>query len=157
MPNNATMIKDIEPALDNITVQGRVISLWHSHQVNEAHNPYSLDFVFQDLQNSRIQVYIKKDFMFRFEPLFEEGKSYSIANFAIAKNSDVIGSVVAIGDVVPVQSSAGRKIRRSVVIEDAESNQLELECTFWYHWATMWDEYAKKRNELGHVVFILQL
>ncbi|GJZ87204.1 replication protein A 70 kDa DNA-binding subunit B [Tanacetum coccineum] len=87
MPNNATMIKDIEPALDNITVQGRVISLWHSHQVNEAHNPYSLDFVFQDLQNSRIQVYIKKDFMFRFEPLFEEGKSYSIANFAIAKNS----------------------------------------------------------------------
>ncbi|GJV58098.1 replication protein A 70 kDa DNA-binding subunit B [Tanacetum coccineum] len=170
--------------------------------------------------------------MFRFEPLFEEckcysianfaiskivdnlhvfeeGKCYSIANFTIAKNSgrlpplphkykisfykgttvtiidpiddnlhgfilepfnrlldearvyhehenvDVIGSVVAIGDVVPVQSSAGRKIRRTVVIEDAESNQLD--CTFWDHWATMWDEYAQKRNELGHVVFILQL
>ncbi|GKD90278.1 hypothetical protein Tco_1365785 [Tanacetum coccineum] len=62
MPNNVTMIKDIEPTLDNITVQGRMISLWHN----------------------------------------------------------VIGSVVAIGDVVPVQSSAGRKIRRSVVIEDAE-------------------------------------
>ncbi|GJV68051.1 replication protein A 70 kDa DNA-binding subunit B [Tanacetum coccineum] len=131
--------------------------------------------------------------MFRFEPLFEEGKCYSIANFAIAENKgttvtridpiddnvhgfifepfnrlldegcvyhdhevvDVIGLVVAIGDVVPVQSSAGRKIRRSVVIEDAESNQLE--CTFTDHLATMWDEYAQKRNELGHVVFILQL
>ncbi|GJY51610.1 replication protein A 70 kDa DNA-binding subunit B [Tanacetum coccineum] len=87
MPSNVTMIKDIEPTLDNITVQGRVVSLWHSHRVNEAHNPYSLDFVFQDLQNSRIQVYIKKDFMFTFEPLFEEGKCYSIANFAIAENS----------------------------------------------------------------------
>ncbi|GJT67555.1 replication protein A 70 kDa DNA-binding subunit B, partial [Tanacetum coccineum] len=172
MPNNVTMIKDIEPMLDNITVQGRVISLWHGHRVNKAHNPYSLDFVFQDLQNSRIQVYIKKDFMFRFKPLFEEGKCYSISNFTIAENSgrlpllphkykisfykgttvtridpiddnvhgfilepfnrlldearvyheheavDVIGSVVAIGDVVLVQSSSGPKIRRTVVIED---------------------------------------
>ncbi|GKC56720.1 replication protein A 70 kDa DNA-binding subunit B [Tanacetum coccineum] len=112
--------------------------------------------------------------MFRFEPLFEEGKCLSIANFAIAENSsrlpllphkykisfykgttitridpiddnvheiilepfkrlldeacvyheheavDVIGSVVAIGDVVPLQSSASRKIRRTVVIEDDE-------------------------------------
>ncbi|GJU44591.1 zf-CCHC domain-containing protein [Tanacetum coccineum] len=87
MPSNVTMIKDIEPMLDNITMQGRVISLWHSHRVNEAHNSYSLDFVFQDSHNNRIQVYIKKYFMFRFEPLFEEGKCYSIANFAIAENS----------------------------------------------------------------------
>ncbi|GKB10199.1 replication protein A 70 kDa DNA-binding subunit B [Tanacetum coccineum] len=68
---------------------------------------------------------------------------------------DIIGSVVAIGDVVPVQSAAGRKIRRTVVIEDSESNQLD--CTFWDQWANMWDEYALKRDELGHVVFILQL
>nr|GEW30076.1 ATP-dependent DNA helicase PIF1-like [Tanacetum cinerariifolium] len=32
----------------------------------------------------------------------------------------VIGFVVAIGDVVPVQSAAGRKIRRTVVIDDSE-------------------------------------
>ncbi|GJT23747.1 replication protein A 70 kDa DNA-binding subunit B, partial [Tanacetum coccineum] len=214
MPSNVTMIKDIEPTLDNITVQGRVISLWHNHRVNEAHNPYSLDFVFQDSQNNRIQVYIKKYFMFRFEPLFEEGKCYSIANFAIAENSgrlpllphkykisfykgttvtridpiddnvhgfilepfnrlldkvrvyhdheavDVIGSVVAIRYVVPVQSSAGRKIHRSVVIEDVELIQpvgMYILGPFWDHSATMWDEYAQKRNELGHVVFILQL
>ncbi|GKD99542.1 hypothetical protein Tco_1387526, partial [Tanacetum coccineum] len=37
----------------------------------------------------------------------------------------VIGSVVAIGDVVPVQSAAGRKIRMTIVIEDSESNQLD--------------------------------
>ncbi|GKB25520.1 replication protein A 70 kDa DNA-binding subunit B, partial [Tanacetum coccineum] len=68
---------------------------------------------------------------------------------------DIIGSVVAIGDIVPVQSAAGRKIRRTVVVEDSESNQLD--CTFWDQWANMWDEYAVKRDELGHVVFILQL
>ncbi|GKE58880.1 replication protein A 70 kDa DNA-binding subunit B [Tanacetum coccineum] len=165
--------------------------------------------VLQDSQNSIIQVYIKKEWMFRFEPLFKEGQCYSISNFAIAENSgrlpllphkykisfyegtvvtriddfdnnvngfilepfnrlldgtrqyheheavDIIGSVVAIGDVVPVQSAAGRKIRRTVVIEDFESNQLD--CTFWDQWANMWDEYALKRDELGHVVFILQL
>ncbi|GJV63759.1 replication protein A 70 kDa DNA-binding subunit B [Tanacetum coccineum] len=63
--------------------------------------------------------------------------------------------VVAIGDIVPVQSAAGRKIRREVVIEDSESNQLD--CTFWDHWANMWDKYAIKRDELGHVIFILWL
>ncbi|GJV12558.1 Clp protease regulatory subunit ClpX1, mitochondrial isoform X2 [Tanacetum coccineum] len=36
-----------------------------------------------------------------------------------------------------------------------KSNQLD--CTFWDQWANMWDEYAVKRDELGHVVFILQL
>nr|GFB41992.1 hypothetical protein [Tanacetum cinerariifolium] len=172
--SNITMIKDADPMLDNITVQGRCISLWHSHRLNEAHNPYSLDMVLQDSQNSRIQIYIKKEWMFRFEPLFKEGQCYSISNFAIAENSsklpllpykykisfykgtlvtridpvdenlngfifepfnrlldgtrhyheheavDVIGSVVAIGDVVPVQSAVGRKIQRTVVIEDSE-------------------------------------
>ncbi|KAL6524743.1 hypothetical protein OROMI_030336 [Orobanche minor] len=206
---NITMIKDVDPMLDNITLQGRCISIWHSHKLNEAHNPYNLDLVLQDVQNSRIQVYIKKDWMFRFEPLFEVGKCYSISNFAIAENTgrlallpfkykisfykgtivtriepfdnnvngfilepfnrllnstsqyheheavDVIGSVIAIGDIVPVMSAAGRKIRRTVVIEDDDSNQLD--CTFWDNWATLWDEYAQKRESMGHVVFILQL
>ncbi|GKB84698.1 replication protein A 70 kDa DNA-binding subunit B [Tanacetum coccineum] len=183
--SNITMIKDVDPMLDNITVHGRCISFWHSHRMNQAHNPYSLDM------NSRIQVYIKKEWMFRFDPLFQEGQCYAISNFAIAENSgklpmlphkykisfykgivvtridsfdnnvngfilepfnrlldgtreyhkheavDIIGSVMAIGDIVPVQSAAGRKIRRT--------------------WANMWDEYAIKRDELGHVVFILQL
>ncbi|GJZ80919.1 replication protein A 70 kDa DNA-binding subunit B, partial [Tanacetum coccineum] len=151
--SNITMIKDVDPMLDNITVQGRCISLWHSHRLNEAHNPYSLDMVLQDSQNSRIQIFVKKEWMFRFEPFNRllDGTRHYHEHEAV----DVIGSVVAIGDVVPVQSAAGRKIRRTVVIEDSESNQLD--CTFWDHWANMWDEYAQKRNELGHVVFILQL
>ncbi|GKC22840.1 replication protein A 70 kDa DNA-binding subunit B [Tanacetum coccineum] len=202
--SNITMIKDIDPMLDNITIHGRCISLWHSHRMNQAHNPYSLDMVLQDSQNSRIQVYIKKEWMFCFEPLFQEGQCYVISNFAIAKNSGKLpllphkykisfykgtvvtridsfdnnvngfilepfnrlldgtrqyheheAVVVAIGDIVPVQSAAGRKIRRTVVVEDSESNQLD--CTFWDQWANMWDEYAVKRDELGHVVFILQL
>nr|GEW95637.1 ATP-dependent DNA helicase PIF1-like [Tanacetum cinerariifolium] len=43
--SNITMIKDVDPMLDNI------ISLWHSHRLNEAHNPYSLDMVLQDSQD----------------------------------------------------------------------------------------------------------
>ncbi|GJY32520.1 replication protein A 70 kDa DNA-binding subunit B [Tanacetum coccineum] len=49
---------------------------------------------------------------------------------------DVIGSVVGIGDIVPVMSAAGKKFDNS---------------------ATMWDEYAMNREAMGHVVFILQL
>nr|GFB96111.1 hypothetical protein [Tanacetum cinerariifolium] len=45
---------------------------------------------------------------------------------------------MAIGDIVPVQSAAGRKIRRTVVIEDSESNQLD--CTFWDHWGNIFKE-----------------
>nr|GEZ70306.1 plant OB fold protein [Tanacetum cinerariifolium] len=75
--------------------------------------------------------------------------------FAFNSMGDVIGSVVEIGDVVPVQSATGRKIQRIVVIKDSESNQLG--CILWDHWANMWDEYAQKRNELGHIIFILQL
>ncbi|GJV77293.1 replication protein A 70 kDa DNA-binding subunit B [Tanacetum coccineum] len=85
--SNITMIKDVDPMLDNITVHGRCISLWHSHGMNQAHNPYNLDMVLHDSQNSRIQVYIKKEWMFRFEPLFQEGQCYAISNFAIAENS----------------------------------------------------------------------
>ncbi|GKD14828.1 hypothetical protein Tco_1199235, partial [Tanacetum coccineum] len=29
--SNITMIKDVDPMLENITVHGRCISLWHSH------------------------------------------------------------------------------------------------------------------------------
>ncbi|GJV15048.1 replication protein A 70 kDa DNA-binding subunit B [Tanacetum coccineum] len=202
MPSNVTMIKDIEPMLDNNLFLFGTVTESMKHTIR-------IILISCFRIRSRIQVYIKKDSMFLFEPIFEEGKCYSIANFSIAKNSgrlpllphkykisfykgttvtridpiddnvhgfilepfnrlldkarvyhehevvDVIGFVVAIGDLVPVQSFVGQKIRRTVMIEDAESNQLD--CTFWDHWATMWDEYALKHNKLGHVVFILQL
>nr|GEW03567.1 hypothetical protein [Tanacetum cinerariifolium] len=90
-----------------------------------------------------------------FNHLFDENLNGFILGYHEHEAVDVIGSVVAIGDVVPAQSAVGQKIQRTVVIEDSESNQLD--CTFWDHWANMWDEYAQKRKELGHVVFILQL
>ncbi|GJV91552.1 hypothetical protein Tco_1539365 [Tanacetum coccineum] len=45
-----TPISEVDPMLDNISVQGRCISIWHSHRVNAAHDPYSLDLVLQDAQ-----------------------------------------------------------------------------------------------------------
>ena len=108
-----TPIKEVDPMLDDIAVQGRCISIFHSHKLNAKHDPYNLDLMLQDvevfivtsfqyihyisngclfniifypMQNTRIQVYIKKEFMFKFEPLFEEGKCYIISNFGIAEN-----------------------------------------------------------------------
>ncbi|GJY55916.1 replication protein A 70 kDa DNA-binding subunit B [Tanacetum coccineum] len=205
-----TPISEVDPMLNDITIQGRCISIWHSHRMNAAHDPYSLDLVLQDVHNTRIQVYIKKEFMFRFEPLFEEGQCYILSNFGIAENSgrlpllphrykisfykcttvtriepfdsntngfilepfhhlldpehhqyygndvvDVIGSVVGIGDIVPVMSAAGKKIRRTIVAEDVDGNRLDF--TFWDTWASMWDQYANKRDTIEHLVIILQL
>ncbi|GJS71683.1 replication protein A 70 kDa DNA-binding subunit B [Tanacetum coccineum] len=154
--SNITMIKDVDLVLDNITVHGRCISLLHSHRMNQAHNMYSLDMVIQDSQGTvvtRINSFDNNVNGFILEPfnrLLDGTRQYH-EHEAV----DIIGSVVAIGDIVPVQSAAGRKIRRTVVVEDSKSNQLD--CTFWDQWANMWDEYAVKRDELGHVVFILQL
>ncbi|GJY80738.1 replication protein A 70 kDa DNA-binding subunit B [Tanacetum coccineum] len=188
-----TPISEVDPMLNDITIQGRCISIWHSHRMNAAHDPYSLDLVLQDVHNTRIQVYIKKEFMFRFEPLFEEGQCYILSNFSIAENSGrllllphrykirfykcttvtriepfdtntngfilepfnnlldpehheyyendvvgVIGSVVGIGDIVPVIGN-------------------HLDFTFWDTWAIMWDQYANKRDAIEHLVIILQL
>ncbi|GJS94630.1 replication protein A 70 kDa DNA-binding subunit B [Tanacetum coccineum] len=188
-----TPISEVDPMLNDITIQGRCISIWHSHRMNAAHDPYSLDLVLQDVHNTRIQVYIKKEFMFRFEPLFEEGQCYILSNFGIAENSgrlpllphrykisfykcttvtriepfdnntngfilepfhhlldpehhqyyendvvDVIGLVVGIGDIVPVIGN-------------------RLDFTFWDTWASMWDQYANKRDAIKHLVIILQL
>nr|GEX79218.1 NUDIX hydrolase 1-like [Tanacetum cinerariifolium] len=115
--SNITMIKYVDPMLDNITVQGRCISIWHSHRLNEAHNPYSLDMVLQDSQGTVVT---------RIDPFDENFNGFILEPFNRLLDStrhyhehegvDVIGYVVAIGDVVPVQSAAGRKIRRTVVI-----------------------------------------
>lgn len=43
-----TPIKDVDPMLDDISVQARCISIWHSHRLNASHDPYSLDLVLQD-------------------------------------------------------------------------------------------------------------
>ncbi|GJW93394.1 replication protein A 70 kDa DNA-binding subunit B [Tanacetum coccineum] len=69
--------------------------------------------------------------------------------------SDVIGTVVAIGNIVPVNGYGCSKIRRTLVIEDAES--LRVECTFWDNWALMWNEYANKLDQVGHLDFVLLL
>ncbi|GJZ70135.1 replication protein A 70 kDa DNA-binding subunit B, partial [Tanacetum coccineum] len=65
---------------------------------------------------------------------------------------DVIGSVVGIGDIVPVMYAVGKKIRRTIVAEDVDGNRLDF--TFWDTWASMWDQYANKRDAIEHLVII---
>ncbi|GKC98549.1 replication protein A 70 kDa DNA-binding subunit B [Tanacetum coccineum] len=201
--------KDVNTMIANMAIKGRCISVWHSHKLNEMHDPYSLDCVFQDEHSNRIKIFVKKEFMFKFEPLLREGQCYIISNFGVAKNSgrlpllpnrwkisfykgtkvtridqiddnfigfvnepfsrildtnneyhdhdcvDVIGTVVLIGDIVPVNGYGCSKVCRTVVIEDTQS--LRLECTFWDKWALMWNEYVDKLDEVGHLDFVLML
>ncbi|GJR82858.1 replication protein A 70 kDa DNA-binding subunit B [Tanacetum coccineum] len=169
-----TPINKISPMIDNMAIKGRLTSVWHSHKLNEQHDPYSLDCVFQDEESNRIQIFVKKELMFKFEPLLQEGQCYIISNFGVAENGgrlpllpnrwkislykgseikrieqidenfigfvnepftrildpnnqyhehdsvDVVGTVVAIGNIIPVNGYGCSKIRRTVVIEDAD-------------------------------------
>ncbi|GKE75754.1 replication protein A 70 kDa DNA-binding subunit B, partial [Tanacetum coccineum] len=82
-----TPIKNINPMIANLAIKGRCISVWHSHKLNEKHDPYSLDFVFQDEESNRIQIFVKNELMFQFEPLLQEGQCYIISKFGAAENS----------------------------------------------------------------------
>ncbi|GJY34478.1 hypothetical protein Tco_0418947 [Tanacetum coccineum] len=64
---------------------------------------------------------------------------------------DVIGTFVAIGNIILANGYGCSKIRKTVMIEDTES--LRLECTFWDKWALMWNEFAKKLDEVGNLDF----
>ncbi|GJU85697.1 replication protein A 70 kDa DNA-binding subunit B [Tanacetum coccineum] len=61
-----TPISEVDPMLDDISIQGKCVSIWHSHRMNVAHDPYSLDLVLQDAH---------------------VGQCYILSNFDIANNS----------------------------------------------------------------------
>ncbi|GJX02680.1 hypothetical protein Tco_0188596 [Tanacetum coccineum] len=46
--NKIIPIKDVSPMVFNMSIKGRVISIWHGHKLNQAHDPYSLECVLQD-------------------------------------------------------------------------------------------------------------
>ncbi|GJT93150.1 replication protein A 70 kDa DNA-binding subunit B [Tanacetum coccineum] len=157
-----TPIKDINPMIANMAIRGRCISVWHSHKLNEIHDPYSLDCVFQDEEKisfykgtevTRIDQIDDNIIVFVNEPflrILDTNNDYHDHDCV-----DVIGTVVSIGDIVPINGYGCSKVRRTVVIEDTQS--LRLECTFWDKWALMWNEYAEKLDEVGHLDFVLML
>ncbi|GKA67470.1 ATP-dependent DNA helicase PIF1-like protein [Tanacetum coccineum] len=122
-----TPIKDISPMVTNMRIRGRVISKWHAHKLNQAHDPYSLELVLQDEEGDRIQNtnvtrvdQIDDNLIgFRNEPftrILDTNVEYEENN-----SVDVIGTVVGIGDVVAVNSIGACKIRRTIFIEDEET------------------------------------
>ncbi|GJU56314.1 replication protein A 70 kDa DNA-binding subunit B [Tanacetum coccineum] len=121
-----TPIKDINPMIANMAIKGGCISVWHFHKLNEIHDLYSLDCVFQDEEVNE-----------PFSCILDTNNKYHDHDCV-----DVIGTIVSIGDIVPVNGYGCSKVRRTVVIEDIQS--LRLECTFWDKWALMWNEYAEK-------------
>ncbi|GKB47819.1 replication protein A 70 kDa DNA-binding subunit B, partial [Tanacetum coccineum] len=157
-----TPIKDISPMVTNMRIRGRVISKWHAHKLNQAHDPYSLELVLQDEEGDRIQWTRQNGYMdqiddnligFRNEPftrILDTNVEYEENNYV-----DVIGTVVGIGDGVAVNSIGACKIRRTIVIEDEEGERLEL--TFWDSWANKWNEYAEKLDIVGHIDVMLML
>ncbi|GJY42247.1 replication protein A 70 kDa DNA-binding subunit B, partial [Tanacetum coccineum] len=82
-----TTLNKIDPMLDDIKIQGRCISLWHSHPTGKPKDAYSLDFVFQDQKGNRIQCTIKSNDMHKIEPLLQEGDCYQISEFSVGENN----------------------------------------------------------------------
>ncbi|GKB09412.1 replication protein A 70 kDa DNA-binding subunit B [Tanacetum coccineum] len=150
-----TPISEVDPMLNDITIQGRCISIWHSHRMNAAHDPYSLDLVLQDVHEGQclhsVQLwdldensgrlpllphrykisFYKCTTVTRIEPFDSNTNGFILEPFHHLLDPehhqyygndavDVIGSVVGIGDIVPVMSAAGKKIRRTIVAEDVE-------------------------------------
>ncbi|GJY44615.1 replication protein A 70 kDa DNA-binding subunit B [Tanacetum coccineum] len=122
-----TPISQVDPMLDDICIQARCISIWHSHRMNAAHDPYNLDLVLQDVHCTTVT---------RIEPFDQNTNGFILEPFNYLldtehneyyENDDVgvIGSVVGIGDIVPVMSATGKKIRRTIVVEDAEVQERE--------------------------------
>ncbi|GJV98015.1 integrase, catalytic region, zinc finger, CCHC-type containing protein [Tanacetum coccineum] len=90
----------------------------------------------------------------------------NLSSYGSVVLSDVPNNDTYHNNTVFEQSVQEMEYSEQLVIDDdsnieitSDSNVIssnQLDCTSWEHWATMWDEYAQKPNELGHVVFILQ-
>ncbi|GJZ07228.1 replication protein A 70 kDa DNA-binding subunit B, partial [Tanacetum coccineum] len=177
--NKITPIKDVSPMVSNMSIKGRVISIWHGHKLNQAHDPYSLECVLQDEHGdltenggrlpllphdwklsfyrntnvTRIDQFDDNFTGFKSKPftrILDTNEEYEEHN-----SVDVIGTVVGIDKIVAVNSIGSKKIRRTVVIEDEEGDRIDL--TFWDLWAKQWNEYAEKLDSIGHIDVMLVL
>ncbi|GJW69152.1 replication protein A 70 kDa DNA-binding subunit B [Tanacetum coccineum] len=110
-----TPVKDINPMIANMAIKGRCISVWHSYKLNEIHDPYSLDCVFQDEESNRIQIFVKKELMFKFEPLLREGQCYIISYFRVVENS---GRLLLLPNRWKISFYKGTKVTRIEQIDD---------------------------------------
>nr|GEZ15891.1 replication protein A 70 kDa DNA-binding subunit B [Tanacetum cinerariifolium] len=128
-----TPIKDINPMIANMAIKGRCIPVWHSHKLNEIRDPYSLDCVFQDEEcyiisnfgvaknNGRLPLLPN-----RWKISFYKGTEVTrvdqiddnLIGFVNEPFSYVIGTVVSIGNIVPINGYGFSKVRKTVVIED---------------------------------------
>ncbi|PWA85288.1 replication protein A 70 kDa DNA-binding subunit B [Artemisia annua] len=110
---------------------------------------YKITF-FQSTKVTRIDHFDEDVFGFKLEPFSEIlSKRYH------EKDSvDVVGAIVAIGDIIQVPNTLVKKVRRTVIIEDTEGTRVK--CTFWDKWAEMFNQYVNN-DAIGPVAFVLQL
>ncbi|GKC18886.1 hypothetical protein Tco_1021036 [Tanacetum coccineum] len=148
-------ISDVDSMLDDISVQARCISIWHSHRINAAHNPYSLDMVLQDAYVNNCHPDLRKmngglcsgyggntkdsgkippirsTTVTRIELFDNNTRSFILEPYNHLLDpiqhqyyeTDAVG--IGIGDIVPIMFAAGKKIRRTVVVEDVEVQEHE--------------------------------
>ncbi|PWA73599.1 replication protein A 70 kDa DNA-binding subunit D [Artemisia annua] len=110
---------------------------------------YKITF-FQSTKVTRIDHFDEDVFGFKLEPFSDIlSKKYNDKD-----SVDVIGAIVAIGDIIPIPNSLVKKVRRTVIIEDTEGTRVK--CTFWDKWAEMFNQYVSN-DAIGPVTFVLQL
>ncbi|GJV44260.1 hypothetical protein Tco_1428796 [Tanacetum coccineum] len=111
------MIKDVDPMLDNITVQAK-----NSGKLPLLPHKYKLNF-YKGTVVTRIDPFDNNVNNVILEP-FNRLLDGTRRHYHEHKAVDVIGLVIVTGDVVPVQSVVGHKIRRTMVIGDADVKEL---------------------------------
>ncbi|PWA35595.1 nucleic acid-binding, OB-fold protein [Artemisia annua] len=108
---------------------------------------YKINF-FKNTALNRMNRFDTNHYGFKFKPYLR----FTTRRWSEHEAVDVIGTIVSIGDPIPFGDN---QKRRTVILEDAESHQIE--CTFFDNWSDMFNDITDNRESIGHVVIILQL
>ncbi|XP_056691690.1 replication protein A 70 kDa DNA-binding subunit C-like [Spinacia oleracea] len=87
MAKSFTPIHTINPSIENITVQARVIRLWTVPAFNNPSETNAIEMVLLDAEGGKIQASIKKSFISKWRNVFLEGQAYNISYFGVGKNA----------------------------------------------------------------------
>ncbi|XP_056686315.1 uncharacterized protein [Spinacia oleracea] len=87
MAKNFTPIHTINPSIENITIQARVIRLWSVHAFNNPSETNAIEMVLLDAEGGKIQASIKKSFISKWRNVFLKGQAYNISYFGVGKNA----------------------------------------------------------------------
>ncbi|KAL2941017.1 Replication protein A 70 kDa DNA-binding subunit E [Bienertia sinuspersici] len=175
MAQSINMINDLIPINEIWKIKVRIILLWGVPNYNNPNVVDSIELVLVDEKGSRIQASIRKTIMQQFSNMEKEGgvtvvrecedvqlplHGLNFTSFAqILMNEiddsllvDVIGEVIAIGDLMDVSKDSKPNYKLAIELDDLEY-QKHFKMHFMGNYA---EEMSKYVNEDGRRIVILQ-